>query len=147
MALQIRKPPTAFSKQPTGKEFAPVKDKTYLEWIRTLPCVVSGRFPVDAAHISYAAPEYGKTGRGKSQKASDRWTIPLSPDIHRAQHDTSERSYWISIGIDPCVVALSLWGAYPNTELALLIIEAANRKAETARRTALWPAGNNRNGD
>lgn len=147
MALQIRKPSTAFSKQPTGKEFAPVKDKTYLQWIKTLPCVVSGRFPVEAAHISYAAPEYGKTGRGKSQKASDFWTIPLSGDEHRKQHSMNEAAYWRSVGIDPCVVALSLRAAFPNNELALLIIEAANRKADAARRTALWPTGNNRDGD
>lgn len=113
---------------------APRKDTAYLSFVRSLPCVVTGNFPVDVAHVSYAAPEYGKTGRGKGQKEDDRWTVPLHPLEHRAQHSGNERAYWQRVGIDPCVIALALWGCYPNEELALLVIEHANRQAQRARR-------------
>lgn len=119
---------TAFSRAPTGKMSRPVKDKTYLDWIRQLPCIITGRYGVDAAHISFAAPHYGKLGRGKSQKESDRWTLPLSREQHERSHRIGETAYWNEVGIDPCIVAMSLYGAYPNTDLALLVIGNIERK-------------------
>lgn len=120
-------PGTAFSLQPTGKHLKSMKRPNYLEFIRSLPCVVTGRWPVEAAHISFAAPEYGKTGRGKGQKEDDRWTLPMAQEEHRKSHSMNERNYWVSVGIDPCVVALALFGAFPNEELARLVIQNARR--------------------
>lgn len=125
---RVAYPSTAFSKQPTGKNSRPVKDKPYLEWLHDLPCIVTGALGVEAAHVSYAAPGYGKLGRGKGQKESDRWAVPLCPQEHRNQHSMGERTYWALHGIDPCVVALALYGAYPNTGLALLVIQNIERK-------------------
>lgn len=136
-------PKKGFDYQPTGKISKPVKDKPYLDWIRDLPCIVTGRLNVEAAHISFLAPEYGKLGRGKGAKESDRWAIPLCAEEHRLQHTMNEQDYWASRGINPCVVALALRGAYPNSGLALIVIQ--NIKLEPVeRRGALWPAGNNR---
>lgn len=114
--------PEAFSNQPTGKASKRVKDDAYLKWIRTLPCIVTGRTEVEAAHVSYAAPEYGKLGRGLGSKESDRWTIPLCPSEHSRQHRGNEREYWRSVGIDPCIVAMALWSAYPNRDRAMVVI-------------------------
>lgn len=125
---RVAVPSTAFSRAPTGKVSRPVKDGGYLAFIHGLPCVVSGRTPVEAAHISYADPRYGKLGRGKSQKESDRWCLPLSREEHARQHRIGERAYWACVGIDPCVVALALYGAYPNVELARLVIANIERK-------------------
>lgn len=72
--------------------------------------------------MSYAVPEYGKLGRGKGTKESDRWAVPLSPDEHRKQHTGDEREYWRSVGIDPCIVAALLYAAYPSREKALLVL-------------------------
>lgn len=127
MAGRIAIPDTAFALQPTGKSSKPVKDKPYLEWLHDLPCIVSRRSPVEAAHVSYPDPRYGKLGRGKGSKESDRWAVPLHPDEHRRQHSMSERAYWQSVGIDPCVVALALHAAYPDTGRALLIISSIER--------------------
>jgi hypothetical protein len=129
---RIALPDTAFSKQPTGKHSKPVKDKGYLAWLHELPCLVTRTLPVQAAHISYAEPKYGKLGRGKSQKESDRWAVPLCSTEHERQHKMNERKYWQSVGIDPCVVALALYDAYPNTHLAILVIQ-------NARGAVLWP--------
>lgn len=136
MALQIRKPRTAFSLQPTGKKSGRIEDKDYLAWIRTLPCAVSGIFPVEAAHVSFPAPQYGKLGRGMSRKETDYWALPLSADQHRAQHSMGERKYWELIGVDPCVVALALRAAYhdDDEERARMVLEHSMRQAQANRR-------------
>lgn len=139
-------PKKGFDHQPTGKISKPVKDKPYLDWIRDLPCIVTGRLNVQAAHISYLAPQHGKLGRGKGAKESDRWAIPLCAEEHRIQHTMNEQAYWASRGIDPCVVALALYGAYPNSGLALIVIQNIKREP-VERRGTLWPAGNNHEGD
>lgn len=119
-------PATAFARQPTGKVSKRVRDVQYLDWIRSLPCVVTGK-PAEAAHVSFDAPHLGKLGRGLGAKESDRWAVPLCADEHRKQHSQNERAYWQNVGIDPCVLALALHGAYPNTGLATLIIREARR--------------------
>ena len=124
MGFRFARPSTAFSQQPTGKQSKRVKDEKYLDFIRELPCIITRKTPVEAAHISYSAPEYGKLGRGKSQKESDIWAVPLHPDEHRRQHSMNEREYWKSTGIDPCIVAALLHAAYPSQERALLIINS-----------------------
>jgi hypothetical protein len=91
---------------------APVKSKGYLAWLHTLPCVVSGRRPVEAAHVSYADWDVGAWGRGKGQKASGRWAVPLHPDLHRDQHQNNEVRWWVSQGIDPHQEAMILWGIW-----------------------------------
>lgn len=120
-------PKRGFTNQPTGKQSKRVKDGAYLDFIRSLPCIVTGRMPAEAAHVSYAVPEYGKLGRGKGAKESDRWAVPLDPEEHRRQHLMNEQDYWRSVGIDPCITAALLWAAYPSRERALLIINNVKR--------------------
>lgn len=127
MAGQVPKYATAFSQQPTGKASKRVEKPAYLDFIRDLPCIVTRKLGVDAAHISYADPRAGKLGRGKSSKESDCWAVPLHPDEHRRQHGMDEREYWRSVGIDPVQTAAFLHAAYPNRERALLIINNIQR--------------------
>ena len=134
--------PEAFANAPTGKTSKPVKDKPYLEWLHGLPCIVTGRLEVQAAHVSYPAPQYGKLGRGKSTKESDRWAVPLCAEEHALQHTMNERDYWRMRGIDPCVVALAIHGAYPNTGLALLAIKNIERRPGLWQRGQLGMPGN-----
>jgi hypothetical protein len=98
--------------QAYGKDTAPVKSRTYLAWLHTLPCVVSGRSPVEAAHVNFANQAFGAHGRGKGQKASDRWALPLHPEIHREQHRSNEQEWWHSQGINPHLIATILWGLW-----------------------------------
>lgn len=91
-----------------------VKDRGYLDFIRTLPCVVTGTMPVEAAHVSYAAPKWGSSGRGKGQKASDRFALPLCPDQHRKQHSGNEKAFWRDHNIDPHAVCVALHSAYKD---------------------------------
>ena len=59
MAAQIRKAPTAVSQPPTGKASKRVEKPAYLDWIRSLPCLVTRTEPVEAAHVSFADPRAG----------------------------------------------------------------------------------------
>lgn len=109
MAFEIRK--TAVVSFPKSK---PTKSKGYLSFLHQLPCVVTGVHTVEAAHLSYAEPQYGHYGRGKGSKAPDRWALPLSPEQHRRQHSMNEQEYWQSVGINPHVLALSLFGLWSD---------------------------------
>ncbi len=63
---------------PTPKAKA-VKSKGYLAFLHSLPCCVSGKRDVQAAHLSMAAPQFAHYGRGKGRKAPDRWALPYQP--------------------------------------------------------------------
>lgn len=87
---------------------------TYLDLIRQLPCILSGR-PAEAAHIRYADSRFGKTETGAGRKPDDKWCLPLAPELHRmntgCQHDAGdERAWWKQFGIDPLEVCTRLWG-------------------------------------
>lgn len=109
MAFEIRKStPIAFPKR------KPAKSKDYLSFLHKLPSCVGPSYPVEAAHVSFAAPQYGHYGRSKGTKAPDRWALPLHPDEHRRQHQGNEREYWASVGINPHILALTLWGLFTD---------------------------------
>ena len=123
-----------YTPQAFGKDTAPVKSKPYLEWLHGLPCIITGRQPVEAAHVSFANPKFGATGRGKGQKASDRWALPLHPDLHREQHDCkggNEQDFWIAKGINPHFAAVILWGLWSERK------QAATASAERLIRSGL----------
>lgn len=110
-----------------SRRTSPVKAKSYLGWLHQLPCIVTRSQPVEAAHVSYANPAFGATGRGKGQKASDRWALPLSPEEHRKQHGMNEQEYWRSVGINPHLAACILYGLFEErgdeaTEMATRLI-------------------------
>ena len=105
----------AYSKPDPTPKAKPKKEGAYLDFIRELPCCITGRHGVEAAHLSYAATQYGHYGRGKQHKASDRWALPLCPEEHRTQHSGPEQAYWMTTGINPHVLALTLHGLW--TEL------------------------------
>lgn len=128
MASAVRRYDTAFSTAPSKGQKRPRKqDGKHLAWIRTLPCLVTGQYGVEAAHIRYAAPAYGKRDTGKAEKPDDRWTVPLSPDAHRAQHNTNEQKFWDHHKIDPCQVALALHGVSGDDDAAIVIIRNARK--------------------
>lgn len=106
MALRLIK---TIDQTPKAK---PKKQGAYLDFVRRLPCCVTGSRDVEAAHLSFAATEYGHYGRGKQSKASDRWALPLSREQHRLQHSMNEAMFWNSKGVDPHVLALTLYGLW-----------------------------------
>ncbi|NTG07189.1 DUF968 domain-containing protein [Rhizobium rhizogenes] len=95
----------------------PVKRADYLSFIHELPCVVTGKYGVQAAHVSFANTWHGHFGRGKGTKAPDRFALPLSAEEHELQHSGKlglERDYWAVKGIDPHELANTLWGIFSD---------------------------------
>lgn len=99
---------------PVRQKAKPVKDKSYLEFLHELPCVITGQTEVQAAHLSTEAREWGHTGRGKGQKASDRWCLPLSATAHHEQHHGKggEMAFWDRHGINPHALACALYSKW-----------------------------------
>jgi len=127
--FRILRDPSAFSNAPAKGQKRPRReDGKHLAWIRTLPCLVTGKRPVEAAHIRYADPVYGKRDVGKQEKPDDRWVVPLHPDMHREQHGGSEKAFWLKHGIDPCRVALALYAITGDDEQSEIIIRNARKQ-------------------
>jgi hypothetical protein len=76
----------------TGKMF--FRDKKYLNYIRSLPCLVTKRNDVIAHHVRL------NQSAGIGLKPSDYRAVPLDPIEHRKLHDMGERSYWLKHNID-----------------------------------------------
>lgn len=108
------------------KQRAP-KRKGYLAFLHDLPCVVTGNYGVQAAHVSFASPMHGHYGRGKGTKAPDRFALPLCPDEHARQHNMNEQAYWLSVGINPHELANTLWGVFSDYEEAEAIARCTAR--------------------
>lgn len=107
--MSYRIAPQQSSPKPTKKV---AKKPGYLNFLHLLPCCVTGREGVEAAHLSFANTWYGHYGRAKGTKAPDLFALPLSPDEHRAQHRMSEQGYWDSVGINPHELAVTLFAIY-----------------------------------
>ena len=104
------------------------KDEAHLTWLRQLPCLVCGKQDVEAAHVRFAAREWGKRETGKGERPSDYWAVPLCSTHHRNQHGEGERLWWGAIGLDPVPIASALHHATGDDEMGLAICEAARRR-------------------
>jgi hypothetical protein len=148
-AWRLVRSDTAFSNAPIGKQKKRPReeDGTHLKWLRTLPCVISGERPVDAAHIRYADPIYGKRETGKGEKPSDKWTVPLARRFHDAQHGQAEREFWARHGLDPLRIALALHACSGDDDQAFVILREARLAVESFGRPGLWKASRTSEGD
>lgn len=123
MAWRIAPKPISVG-APIGKREPREKSESHLDFIRSLPCCITNTTPVDAAHIRYASPLDGKRETGKSEKPHDRWTVPLSRELHVEQHNGNEREFWESYGIDPLRLATALYFAGRDYSKAMAVLRA-----------------------
>lgn len=65
-----------------------VRDKKHRIFIASLPCLITGRDDVQAAHIRKG------NGGGVGLKPSDEFCVPLSVDQHRLQGEIGEVGFW-----------------------------------------------------
>lgn len=128
MGFRILRDPEAFSNAPArGPKRPKQANDAHLRWLRTLPCCITGMRPVEAAHVRYADPVYGKRLTGTAEKPDDKWAVPLSQKKHREQHDGNERQFWARHGLDPLRIALSLYACTGDDEQAVVILREAWR--------------------
>ncbi len=100
-----------------------------------LPCPFCGD-PMELQHTVIRHTEYVAdcpiSKMSMDSLYRDRWTLPLSPELHRAQHDAGdERLFWARHGIDPLRVSLALFGVTGDDEQAELILSAARAAARS----------------
>lgn len=116
---RIIRPPTAFSVARSTQKRPRITDDRHLKWIRTLRCCLCGAPGPDPAHIRSANSLYGKRETGAAEKASDKWTVPLCRAHHDEQHATgNELKWWVSKGVDPFGLALALYHATGDDDIA-----------------------------
>lgn len=129
MAFAIKKLGTAFPQSP-GKPQKRAREKAdgHLRFIRRLPCLVTGRRDVEAAHVRFGdIARYFKYETGAGEKPHDKWAVPLSVAEHRRQHSMNERDYWTLVDIDPLHIATLLWFHTGDEEACEHIIRNARR--------------------
>lgn len=81
-----------------------VRDKVHLRHVAAHPCLVCGRQPSHAHHLTFTQP------RGLGQKVSDEFVVPLCAIHHRELHNVGvEEAWWAGHGIDPVPIAERLW--------------------------------------
>ena len=79
----------------------------YLEYIRTLPCVVcKTTYDIQAAHVRYIAPS------GIGITPPDSATVSLCQPCHAEQHSRGEEVWWKSKGLDPKEITEGLWDIF-----------------------------------
>lgn len=69
-----------------------IRSSQHLKFIRSLPCVITNRMNVEAAHI-----RRGNDG-GTGIKPSDCFVVPLSQEEHARQHQIGELKFWYPYG-------------------------------------------------
>ena len=81
-----------------------IRDRNHVKFVATRPCLICGRQPSDAHHLRFAQ------SRALGKKVSDEFTVPLCRGHHREVHRRGdEAAWWKKLGINPTVVARTLW--------------------------------------
>lgn len=122
MGFAIRRPPTAFTFDPSSKKTRRIEDPRHLAFIRLLPSVVSGEYGCEACHIRAGSAVHKKVWTGAGRKPDDAWCLPLTPAEHRTQHSMDELAFWRSHEIDPFELAVRLYEVSGDVQAAEQII-------------------------
>lgn len=91
----------------------PIEDRKWLDFVRTQPCIVTGRMETEPAHLRLL----GAGGMGK--KPNDNLVLPLNWELHRV---AGERGAWLRFANE-----------YPEFYFRLL-------QNEAKRRHQMWKA-------
>ena len=98
-------PPSPIDKsQLTLSEPRRFRNKAHLNFVASQPCLVCGRRPVEAHHLTYTQP------KAMGRKVSDEFAVPLCAGHHRELHNYGdERKWWEKRRIDSTEAARDLW--------------------------------------
>lgn len=107
-----------------------IKDPAHLDFIRSLYCAsCADNTSVEAAHLRAGSLKYGKRETGMGEKPSDRWALPLCSLCHREQHSGDESLFWALRGINPWVLALTLYSVSGDAEMASEVLDRCRVKS------------------
>jgi hypothetical protein len=96
-----RKPIAPRRKDPSKRAWAKHRDPAYQKWIKTLPCLICGSWPVDPAHVI-------KRSRGAPDRAN---IVPLCRTHHSSQEGRNAE-FEEQHGVDLTAEALRLDAEY-----------------------------------
>jgi hypothetical protein len=86
------------------------KSGDYLNYIADLPCIVTGRRPVDCHHEAVL-----RKYSGTQKRKFDFGAIPLAHDVHIYQrHEWGKNKFWQHYQYDPIEVCIALLTVYIN---------------------------------
>jgi DNA recombination protein Rad52 len=81
-----------------------IRDKEHLRAVAEQPCLICGRAPSHAHHLTFVQP------RARGLKTSDEWVVPLCFLHHRQLHDRGdEQEWWRERSLDPVPFAIKCW--------------------------------------
>ncbi|MEE4238785.1 MAG: Rad52/Rad22 family DNA repair protein [Anderseniella sp.] len=104
------------------------RNRDHLKFVATLGCLVCGRRPAHAHHLTFIQP------RALQRKASDEYAVPLCAIHHDELHRKgNERDWWRDRGLDPAPVAADLWAVTLGHKTPASV--SLDRYLDRARRT------------
>ena len=104
---------------PSGEKVLRLKDKSYLKWVSSQPCLLCLTPKCQAHHLTFAMP------RGFGQKTGDQWAVPLCPAHHSQLHTCGkgEKDFWKDLDIDAEVIATTLYQYHLDQKKSLAFFE------------------------
>jgi len=98
----------------SGDRVQRLKDKKYLRWVSTQPCILCLNHPCQAHHLTFAMP------RGFGLKSGDQWAIPLCSVHHHQLHTCGkgERQFWKDLEIDSELIACILYQYHLDSKVS-----------------------------
>jgi hypothetical protein len=116
------------------------RDREHLKFVTSQPCLVCGRTPSDAHHVKFAEQ------RAMGRKVSDRFTVPVCRLHHRELHRRgNEQAWWHDKGIEPLVIAATLWERTHGVEPAAANIAGDRPKTIRGKRNGVGVARRTQN--
>jgi len=103
----------------SGDKVLRLKDKSYLKWVSSQPCLLCLTPKCQAHHLTFAMP------RGFGQKTGDQWAVPLCPAHHSQLHTCGkgEKDFWKDLDIDAEVIATTLYQYHLDQKKSLAFFE------------------------
>ncbi len=103
------------------------RNRDHLKFVASLGCLVCGRKPAHAHHLTYLQP------RALQRKSSDEFTVPLCTIHHDELHRAgNEQEWWSAREIDPARTASDLWAVTLGHRTPASVI--LDRQYDRARR-------------
>ena len=98
----------------SGDKVQRLKDKKYLRWVSTQPCILCCDHPCQAHHLTFAMP------RGFGLKSGDQWAIPLCRVHHHQLHTggKGERQFWKDLDINAEEIACIFYQFHLNSKVS-----------------------------
>lgn len=95
--------------------------RKYLDFLRQLPCIVTGRAATEPAHL-----RLNGTG-GTGIKPEDCFAVPLNYELHRQQNGMAEGATWLKWAQEHPLFLVRLAQEYPELYFRWLLSVAEAR--------------------